>query len=171
MYYGRCVYIYVCLYINACRCMCMWAGGGGGDDSVCSCLHLCVHANVYTRSHMCVATYVCIFHLFHHFRGLSEQAERRRQRHLRKEQKLLRRAQRQEERQQRRGQRRGKKKKSCNGRSMKCFSHDNDHWKTPPYWDCKSSWCPNFGCPNFLSVRTNKQDPNILWIVTQHCWY
>ena len=34
-------------------------------------------------------------------------------------------------------QKRGRKKKSCNGDSMKCFSHDNDHWKTPPYWLCE----------------------------------
>ena len=133
--------VYLCMYVSTSvhAGVCVW---GGGDDSVCSCLYLCAHANAYTCSHMCVATYICMLSLFHHCRGLSEQAERRRQRHLRKEQKLLRRAQRQEERQQRRGQRRGKKKKSCNGRSMKCFSHDNDHWKTPPYWDCKLVWCP-----------------------------
>lgn len=55
--------------------------------------------------------------------------ERRR---LRKEQKQ---ARRQDEKQQKRGGKRNKKrKKNCNGQNMKCFSHDNDHWKTPPYW-------------------------------------
>lgn len=28
--------------------------------------------------------------------------------------------------------------KDCNSPSMKCFDHDNDHWKTPPLWNSES---------------------------------
>ncbi|KAK6167470.1 hypothetical protein SNE40_021491 [Patella caerulea] len=30
-----------------------------------------------------------------------------------------------------------KRGKECNSASMKCFTHDNDHWKTPPKWTSK----------------------------------
>ena len=37
------------------------------------------------------------------------------------------------------GRRRGNKPdKDCDRVNMKCFVHDNDHWKTPPLWKCES---------------------------------
>ena len=30
-----------------------------------------------------------------------------------------------------------RKKKDCRKTEMKCTVHDNDHWKTPPLWNCK----------------------------------
>lgn len=110
------------------------------------------------------------FKILNHRRGLSDQEERRRQRLLRKEQKMLRRAQRQEERQLRRSQRRGKKKKSCNGRSMKCFSHDNDHWKTPPYWDCKSSVTQSVQSVTHQSVNNPLISQSVLPVSQASSW-
>lgn len=31
--------------------------------------------------------------------------------------------------------------KDCNSPKMKCFTHDNMHWKTPPLWECKQLQC------------------------------
>ena len=28
--------------------------------------------------------------------------------------------------------------RDCNSGKMKCFTHDNDHWKTAPLWECRS---------------------------------
>ena len=28
-----------------------------------------------------------------------------------------------------------KKKRKCNHSNMKCVTHTNEHWKTPPYWN------------------------------------
>ena len=30
------------------------------------------------------------------------------------------------------------KKRKCNHSNMKCVTHTNAHWKTPPYWNGKS---------------------------------
>ncbi|KAK7456546.1 hypothetical protein BaRGS_00039344 [Batillaria attramentaria] len=68
------------------------------------------------------------------------------QRKLRREQK---RQQRMEARSKRRG-RRGRKKQNCNGQNMKCFSHDNEHWKTPPYW----TFGPFCFCSNANNTHT-----------------
>ena len=36
------------------------------------------------------------------------------------------------------GRRRGGKvDKDCDQVNMKCFVHDNDHWKIPPLWKCE----------------------------------
>lgn len=59
------------------------------------------------------------------------------QRQKQRLQRRLRKQQRDEERNQRRARLMRKNRKSCSGHSMKCFSHDDDHWKTPPYWTCK----------------------------------
>lgn len=62
---------------------------------------------------------------------------------LRRDEKRLRKM---EERRHKRNQRARRKKKNCNGSRMKCFSHDDEHWKTPPYWTCK--------CHNFYTSRS-----------------
>lgn len=35
--------------------------------------------------------------------------------------------------------RRAKLEKECYLEKMNCFNHDNDHWRTPPYWSGKTS--------------------------------
>lgn len=32
----------------------------------------------------------------------------------------------------------GKKGRNCNHDDLKCTTHHEGHWKTPPYWPCKS---------------------------------
>ncbi|KAK7091796.1 extracellular sulfatase Sulf-1-like [Littorina saxatilis] len=84
-------------------------------------------------------------------RYLGERDERLRLRQERKELKK----QRREERQRRKSSRRGKKKKNCNDQNMKCFSHDNDHWKTPPYWDYGPfCFCSNANNNTYWCMRT-----------------
>lgn len=73
---------------------------------------------------------------------------------LRRQQKKLKKQQRMEERGRKKG-RRGRKKKNCNGKNMKCFSHDNEHWKTPPYWAFEEEigGSQAQGCPSLRLFR------------------
>ncbi|KAL8609423.1 hypothetical protein ACOMHN_006610 [Nucella lapillus] len=81
------------------------------------------------------------------------------QRLSRRKFKLKVRAQRREERRQRKG-----KKKSCNDNNMKCFSHDNNHWKTPPYWHYGPfCFCSNANNNTYWCMRTINATTNFLY--------
>ena len=69
-------------------------------------------------------------------------SERKRKKLDRAQKRDERRKERRREREKKREKKRKNKKnwdvvKDCNSPSMKCFTHDDTHWRTPPLWNCE----------------------------------
>lgn len=101
------------------------------------------------------------------FRLEQKQAERDRKRQER--QKL--RQERQWVKQRRRAMKEKKKLRKiknnlaqCNFTMLNCYTHDNDHWRTPPLWhDGKFCFCMNAINNTYWCVRTINQTHNFLY--------
>ncbi|XP_072175820.1 extracellular sulfatase Sulf-1-like [Diadema setosum] len=57
-----------------------------------------------------------------------------------------------------------KSRKPCHLRGLSCFYHDNDHWKTPPYWTQGAICaCLNTRNNSYYCVRTINKTHNFLY--------
>ncbi|BFZ20994.1 hypothetical protein BsWGS_24033 [Bradybaena similaris] len=82
--------------------------------------------------------------------------------------KMAKRESRQEAREKRRQQRKLRRRKKndihCNTENMNCFTHDNDHWKTPPYWHYGPfCFCSNANNNTYWCLRTINQTHDFLY--------
>ncbi|CAL1537582.1 unnamed protein product [Lymnaea stagnalis] len=69
-----------------------------------------------------------------------------------------------EERRRNRRIRRKRKNNFCNMENMNCFTHDNDHWKTPPYWIYGPfCFCSNANNNTYWCLRTINQTHDFLY--------
>uniref|UniRef100_A0A1B0CX50 Extracellular sulfatase C-terminal domain-containing protein n=1 Tax=Lutzomyia longipalpis TaxID=7200 RepID=A0A1B0CX50_LUTLO len=72
-----------------------------------------------------------------------------------------------EERQRKKERKRNKKarlEKECLSEKMNCFSHDNDHWRTAPFWnDQPFCFCMNANNNTYSCLRTVNPVKNILY--------
>lgn len=72
-----------------------------------------------------------------------------------------------EERQKRKQRKRNKKarlEKECLSEKMNCFSHDNDHWRTAPFWnDDPFCFCMNANNNTYSCVRTINSTHDFLY--------
>ncbi|XP_055698244.1 extracellular sulfatase SULF-1 homolog isoform X3 [Phlebotomus papatasi] len=72
-----------------------------------------------------------------------------------------------EERQRKKERKRNKKarlEKDCLSEKMNCFSHDNDHWRTAPFWnDQPFCFCMNANNNTYSCLRTVNPVKNILY--------
>ncbi|XP_013772875.1 putative extracellular sulfatase Sulf-1 homolog isoform X1 [Limulus polyphemus] len=56
------------------------------------------------------------------------------------------------------------KKFDCNTDKMNCFTHNNDHWKTPPYWTYGPfCFCQNSNNNTYWCLRTINASHNFLY--------
>ncbi|XP_035825165.1 extracellular sulfatase Sulf-2 [Aplysia californica] len=63
-----------------------------------------------------------------------------------------------------RRQRRKRKNDNCNNENMNCFTHNNDHWKTPPYWHYGPfCFCSNANNNTFWCLRTINQTHDFVY--------
>nr|XP_045608741.1 uncharacterized protein LOC123764728 isoform X1 [Procambarus clarkii]XP_045608742.1 uncharacterized protein LOC123764728 isoform X2 [Procambarus clarkii] len=101
------------------------------------------------------------------FRLEIKQAERQRKR----EERLKLRLERQRVKEERRLMKEKKKLRKlknnlaqCNYTMLNCYTHDNDHWRTPPLWhDGKFCFCMNAANNTYWCVRTINQTHNFLY--------
>jgi extracellular sulfatase Sulf len=72
-----------------------------------------------------------------------------------------------EERQRKKERKRSKKariEKECFAEKMNCFSHDSQHWQTPPFWDDEPfCFCMNAINNTYSCLRTINQTHNYLY--------
>lgn len=72
-----------------------------------------------------------------------------------------------EERQRKKERKRNKKarlEKECFAEKMNCFSHDSQHWRTPPFWDDEPfCFCMNAINNTYSCLRTINQTHNYLY--------
>ncbi|RUS88017.1 hypothetical protein EGW08_004183, partial [Elysia chlorotica] len=60
--------------------------------------------------------------------------------------------------------RKRKSKKTCHTQNMNCFTHDNDHWKTPPYWNYGPfCFCSNANNNTYWCLRTINQTHDFVY--------
>ncbi|GFS18189.1 extracellular sulfatase Sulf-2 [Elysia marginata] len=65
---------------------------------------------------------------------------------------------------QQKTQRKRKRKKTCNTVNMNCFTHDNHHWKTPPYWNYGPfCFCSNANNNTYWCLRTINQTHDFVY--------
>ncbi|KAK3766323.1 hypothetical protein RRG08_044514 [Elysia crispata] len=65
---------------------------------------------------------------------------------------------------QQKSQRKRKRKKTCNSVNMNCFAHDNNHWKTPPYWNYGPfCFCSNANNNTYWCLRTINQTHDFVY--------
>ncbi|GAB6021517.1 Extracellular sulfatase Sulf-1 [Chamberlinius hualienensis] len=82
---------------------------------------------------------------------LKEEREQRRQEKLKRQEKKSRRKMKYEN-------------YTCNIEKMNCFVHDNDHWKTPPFWtDGPFCFCQNANNNTYWCLRTINASHNFLY--------
>lgn len=101
------------------------------------------------------------------FRLEIKQAERQRKREERLKLRLERQRVKQERRQIKEKKKLRKLKNNlaqCNYTMLNCYTHDNDHWRTPPLWhDGKFCFCMNAINNTYWCVRTINQTHNFLY--------
>lgn len=60
--------------------------------------------------------------------------------------------------------RKAKMEKECLSERMNCFTHDNDHWRTPPLWTSGPfCFCMNANNNTYSCVRTINSTHNFLY--------
>ncbi|KAG7173297.1 Extracellular sulfatase SULF-1-like 2, partial [Homarus americanus] len=101
------------------------------------------------------------------FRLQIKQAERQKKREERLRLRLERQRVKQERRQQKEKKKLRKLKNNlaqCNYTMLNCYTHDNDHWRTPPLWhDGKFCFCMNAANNTYWCVRTINETHNFLY--------
>ncbi|KAL4218375.1 Extracellular sulfatase Sulf-1 [Mactra antiquata] len=56
------------------------------------------------------------------------------------------------------------KKRNCNREDLKCTTHHNEHWKTPPYWTSGNfCYCTNAVTNTYWCMRTINETHNFLY--------
>lgn len=65
---------------------------------------------------------------------------------------------------ERKQRKKAKLEKECLSEKMNCFSHDNDHWRTAPFWTSGPfCFCMNANNNTYSCVRTINSTHNLLY--------
>ncbi|CAH0388490.1 unnamed protein product [Bemisia tabaci] len=65
---------------------------------------------------------------------------------------------------ERKARRKAKQEQGCGSERMNCFNHDNEHWRTPPYWtNGPFCFCMNANNNTYSCLRTINSTHNFLY--------